>query len=573
MSLESLREALLRSLETTLAQLEPAAAENLQQYIVDLRGAAAARLWQPFCLITGQLVEGLVTYRLVRLSPPADISRVRGLGDLLDLARRTGVLAGESHRASMAALTSAQVVRNWSAHYALTMRRATERRATQSLALLLCAAELLFPTPLRREEPDDPQRALLRAALEPGSEMLRDATPDGILQLCAYTATLGLSKVRDLDRVLRKLELPTTIFAVALEREFPQLVRRTTRVNSAVIEIVVQVLKRAGLRDAASVFAALLPITPEAVIRLILNKSPAAVAIYLKESYEADKDLFRWKLGRMTTSRSVTDAFWNRMMTKNVPVTNIAGIVALLPKRVRNEFLERMPIALLNRWFEVSNLAAAISAVRIFREKAIKSSPTLLIKRDALIAQAVNAIAAADLRSLEGIPRLVNVTSLDRDPLGIAFIRAVVSRIQANLESEWDTAPDSIRRILCDSYMFFDLAEADTLSAAQQVIKTQRSHEWQIHCLAGLVAFAERATQDRGSIAVTLDSLIPPDDVDRWSCRFALFAATNAYNLPLRDIPKTLLAGARLMEPLLRETTRKSIALYEILRGMFLGGA
>ncbi len=119
---------------------------HLEELWHEIRRVEQVHAWLALSALSGQLLEALVRRR-VRTLPGGPGGKVTTMYPAADAWRKHVAKTSGNTIVVASSVVSAVQLRNWASHGDLTYRGPSPRRATQSVALLLCLREAVYPRP------------------------------------------------------------------------------------------------------------------------------------------------------------------------------------------------------------------------------------------------------------------------------------------------------------------------------------------------------------------------------------------------------------------------------------------
>ena len=306
--------------------LNPVEQANMDELWHEITLVEAAGAWSALTALSLQLLEALLRRKAATISsidltgptmgPLAAKWRLhvsstsRGVNELGKDKPLDNVLIASS-------VVSAVTLRNWASHRDLRYRGASEMRATQALALLICLRVAIYPTER------SPLNSTLNVAQTESTEwwwenfasMGSDAVnywlswgptpprlsqaPAGVAQsilthaLRNATASQALTTVR----IAEKQGLPRSLIAEVLQASFAGLAQHTAQSRYRDVADLVMRFNRFGLKPHSRVLAAVLPYDGFTLLGF-LPRSIRSLVQYLQLCESADPPLFRAVLQR-----------------------------------------------------------------------------------------------------------------------------------------------------------------------------------------------------------------------------------------------------------------------------------
>jgi hypothetical protein len=545
MSLAEIRVGLIEAWPKP-ARLDTRERLSFDAQIAELRGANQAGLWKTICLLAGQIIEAVLKKRLQSLSPQPNLARTNGLGGLLHIAHSRGVLAHPAEaRGSSAAIASARILRNWSAHYSLTTQSTNELRATQALALSYCATLYLFDTTIDRPGLyDDGVYDYIQQFLKhPSDQELPDTVMAQFERLCLSAPQFPVSTFTHVVAAVRRRNLGFSALATGLVRHFPLAIARAATTNAKSLQNLTETCLRLGLRDHARVLSVLLPLDGDVLGTLVDRVSPAAVAMYVTHSYRADKDLFRAKFTHGSISDDAIDRMWAGLERKDAGLVNVTQIFKNLPGKLRVRVVRRAPSDLIVAWLRKGAPKLPAHILPLLRDRDAAAEPAVARLRSIVLAEIIAIAKSSDLQFLAPAPNLLRRIQVINDSAAVTILDNILDRVATSNITD-GAALDVIRRILWDIVAFSPALAPRALSIAEDVC--QRSSPcWAALCLLGVLASSQEALSPTLSAHVhAFDwrlALVPPPDADPWQVYLALVGAVYGLQLRMADLPNDLL--------------------------------
>lgn len=572
MSYADIRTCLLDAWQPPLGWLSPAELASFDRQVEGLRAVATLQLWKPFAVSANQTIEALLRKRLAALEPAPDLSRVHGIADLLKIARTRDVLPKEgAHRSDQGALASARILRNWSAHYAFADRTPTELEATQTLALLVCTTDGLFPLPsdLPGDTTDIPTSRLIRT-LQPlaNGDLLPSSVQIDLERIAEVGSDLTLTKAVKLARYLRRHGLSTDPLARALVTFYGRFVRRAATTNARSLFNFVHVLKQCGLRDHARVFVILLPATGAAISDLLSSKSSAMISSYVRRAYSADKMLFRARLVDAQPGADVIRTFWRKARVSDGKVGNAIGIIGKLPPLAKAACMRHAPVGSFASWSRLVGVPRTLQLLTLVPARIVGTDTRLSKVRARMVDLTVEAIVRAPLQDLHSVPNFLERNRLLRDPLMVPIIDRVLDRVECEAIADAPSAR-AVRRILWDVYTFTREQSGRARRIAAKLLPAiATASSWDGLCIAGMLAL-ERPAPDVDRIFAGLRSINIPAEAVRWE-RYQVTVALSVLAHGMLSAVLSELVPQRFRTPPVGTGTTSAL-LYERARSVWVG--
>lgn len=502
------RQSILESLRIPEG-IPPRASRELAKLFDDLRVSARVQLWQPVSALAGQILEALLRLRLEQHETRPDVRRTAGLGELIGVARQLGILPDQDRLPQGShSISAALTLRNWSTHISLWATNATEIRATQCVALLTCACETLFPSPVGRYDAFDHRTETLNwtcwQTYGPGAVVLslRTHLDEHAVMPTQLEPELGavfdfvidhgqLSTIDALATLLEHHKIDSALFKEALVRRFGSVVRRAAGANDRWLLKMFHLLKRLDLADNARVFGVLLPLDVDIFLHLLRTRKSIEFLFYLTACYFAEPALFSSRAHQLAFGPNVVAAFWREMLVKRGRLGVAANIIALLPKKLRTVFLRQAPLETVASHLAQSSLLDCLKVLQDVSEKVVASFPDLQSLRDQVVAATVAAVSKYPLARLAHIPNLLRRRRLLTDAVAEPIVEALFARLQGadpTTIDEWS----AVRRMSWDLMLFVESHRKRVIkNVIRRVVKTQE-WDWDRAALLGMVALYQR---------------------------------------------------------------------------------
>lgn len=537
-----MREALLRYPLIPRSALVPSAIDHLDAQLAELAIAADHGLWKAVTFLASQITEALLRIRLAS-HPTSQVQPTAGMANLISLARRAGILPARF--SGTESLSAALTIRNWAAHFDLLSAYPDERRATQAIALMVCAAEILFPMPrIQRTGNFMVEDFSLWSEYAPGVVFRRlrhdaelrdsDAVRLQMPELVSYVASgSSLRCVYGLSALLRDYGLSQDILKVAIENNFVFIVRRSWFAAEKTIRELVWLVRKLGLRDHAFVMSILLPLDPAFLLHAIRRRRPAHIAFYLRDARNADRDLYAWKMNKLVNSDDFLLEFWTTVSERNLTAADVGPIVVQNDDAARARFVATAPKPLLEGMLSASELRLSIPLLRCVRARVIEQYPDAAPAREVLINGAKQASAANTLWASRDVVQLFFLFKMIDDPICTGIVAALLSRIIET--GSWEKLDwRAGRRIAWEAYAYMPALRDTAITAADSVFATMPPglSAWDFATAAGTLCFAGRPPD----IRTARPRILAPAVGGNWYNALALLA--------IRTFPSKLVEGA-----------------------------
>jgi hypothetical protein len=539
MSYAAIREALLAIQLIPKGQFSARDVMTFNSHYDELTAASGLGLWKSVTFLSGQVVEAFIERRVASVRPSPGIPRNPTLSQLISVAKNCGVLPNyNTAKLGAESITTALVIRNWAAHFRLWSEYPNEVRATQALALMLCAVQALYPRarPVFDDVPGDAPywrrhaphwRIMELQSIERSGNLPAFITTDAEL-FCDYAVQVGtLATIVHLGEQLRRLKLPLAPLARALTKHFGNVALHAADASDYYMTKLVKVLKWCNLSEHASIFAVLLPLDAVVLRQLLSVRSPAYVAFYVTTCHAAEPALFDSRaVTNKLAAQALVDTFWSQFTSREMTLSSLVTIWKKMPRAMIAQLMRDAPIAELLARLDVANPRLATSVLGLVRNPFVEGDARLVATRQRLVDGLIARLDRAELAEIANIPVFLSIIHMSMDPAALAVARSLLRRVIEASSSEKESRL-AMWRILWDTLIFIEPLRADALGIAQFLLATSgRTINWPTFCLAGIVSLARPRTfrrQSRASVHVSSDV---PDDADRWQVSLALLGAT-----------------------------------------------
>jgi hypothetical protein len=535
--LKQARRNLLERWDLSYISLPTKETSRLLQLWAELKAVETVEAWRCFSALSGQLLEALLRQKLLSggYYNFADLAGCT-LGALIKKGRDVGVLPDfDDPPTGSASVSTALVLRNWASHASLWYDYPTELRATQSLVLAICAVEGLFPrdTPTFTKPPETHTTAWWMTnwqAVAPGTLMSVLGSPDGIslTEACRSDPTAlyrhivrygTAGSVAKLLELTHDLCLDQDALRHCLEEGFVDLVRNASRsAFGAFLELLWR-LRVVGLGVHAKVFAILLPFDAHLFRRLLETRSPAWVARYVTECFQAEPDVFAATASDPAKMGGIVNAFWGRFASASGNILNMANILAHLPYELRILILGRAPADRISAWVASSEPRNSMNLLASMRDEIVRAAPHLQPLREVTVQTLRRRIRQTPPEQLDEIPLRLTRFKLNNDSTGVEVLAEVLEAATVAVAGSPDWR--AVQRILWDSYAFYPVFETEAVARAARILADHgpRIPFWSRLCLAGLVDLGHqpRGAFERHEVdeAAFLRNVTDPG-LDRW---------------------------------------------------------
>lgn len=559
------RKSIIRSFDVLHIKLPEREKANLVQIWSELKQVEAVGAWRSLCALSGQVIEGLLRQKML-MEGFYTFTQVSGqtLGQLIDMARHIGLFpvyaAPPSARSS---ITTAQILRNWASHNALWYNYPTEMRATQSLVLTVATVEGLFPktSPVFTQPPPEAPSGwwtsnwhsvapatLISHLSASDRDVILECVLGSLDQFYAYVLRNGMpSSVFKLLDLAYDEKLDQALLCRSINDEFLHIVCNASRSSVSPILETVWRLRKIGLKDHASLLSILLPFDDMIFERLLDKRSPAWVARYVAECFRAEPDVFSLKAGDISRMQHAIAAFWRRFAPASGNIINAANILDKMPPTVRVSILADARVAHLVNWVSDSDPLDSVNLLAAIDDQVISLDPHLVYLRDQIVQEICVRIRGIRCSQLHALPLRLHRLNMANRETGLQILSEVldVTRMGAESDTDWD----AIRRILWDTYVFYDQLRAEALRLVQGLVTSKwlTIPQWTRLCFVGMLEVAGGEAPSVAKISDEDDFLrkLSNGNIDRWQ----RFLAALGFSCVARRLGLTLPAGAM---PILR---------------------
>jgi len=525
-----------------------------QAALKELIAANDAMLWEYACITSGKILERLLSLRLRLSKPNIDTSTIRGIGQLLNHARKERLLiTGDRPRASESSIEATRIIRNSAAHLAFAPHGATEVRATQAMALLACGAETLFPLLSRQPTGSLYAKRLWELLRLDAETPIPDSLLEDLAPICAYAAELSFSRLENLTRILRQHGVDTLTLGGGVPSRFGMIARRAAYMNWRGIQNFCLAMQRLGLSDLVRVFAILQPLDLTFLSFLFNTKSPAECRIYLARSRGSDRKLFRARLSRGKLEDSAIARFWNEVGFKAPRIHAAVEIMRSMPVRTATRIFALADTDALLMYIEGVSLGRSLMLLGVCTDRIAAHDPRCEQTRQAVLTALAERVQGADLSEISPVINAVRKANLAIGAAGRNLVRAVLDRIAVSTREERAVGGASVRRALWDAYAFGEKAHKRAAARlAAEIAAAHKSHSWDSLCLRGLVEFANLpdVPQLTRLSPVEIAEIMVPEFADRWQCYLALVAIAGSAVHHQVGVPENLIAKVPRDEPI-----------------------
>jgi len=481
----------------------------------------------------GQIIEALIKHRLIEAGYPEVDLRKKSLGALIVLATNAGILQViGSNAAPTATLSSARILRNWSSHYSTASGDLSDYEAAQALVLLIAISESLYPTtvttppeskisnwsddPFASKNRSGPSTLILALENLPSDADLPKVLLESPKLITDYFAVYGTGRaIARLERFLHERKLPRETLKASFVEHYAIVIRNASYSSYRTLIDLIALLRRLDLDGHAAACGILLQSDLEFLTDLVAKRSPAYVARYLMECFNANREVFFTKVGNDHKRALFARAFWMRFAAASGNILNAANILAKLPPYARAELLIQAPLPSLLEWIESSNPLDSSNLLSSVSPSVLRVEPNLAPLRDRIVNAIARSTRTAQVESLARLPlRLRRIKATDTR--GTIILKQVLERVEDI--TDWSAA----RRILWDTYSFFPDLMNETISLAESTLgkNTLLMPPWEKMCLRGMlyvagVSFSGRPEgadeKERAALIHALDQ-----NIDRW---------------------------------------------------------
>ena len=556
MTFQSARQALLLQPLVPSGLLPDIETEALDRQIAEILVAQQHSLWKSVTFLASQIIEALLRRRLageatVTVPPNA------GMAQLVLLAKSADILPSELPLSSVGSISAALVIRNWAAHFDLLASYPDERRATQAIALMVCAAEILFPSQ-PADETDDfltqdilswreyaPGTVLRRVRHDStlyGSQQVREQMPAILNYVAAGTS---LKSLYGMWALIELYDLSWDLLASTLQTNYGFLVRHSWFASDKTIRHCIATLRKLGLRDHAAVLSILLPLD-EGVFQYLIHAQPTYASFYLRDCLKADPDLYEWKMSKIVNKTAALNQFWEVMEQRDIGLREVGAIVVQNPDNLRARFIAAAPLKFLEKLVWNGDLRTAMYLFRCVRSRIVDQNSELEGVRDCLIDVAIENITDSTLQSSRDIILMFYEFKMADDPICIALTKELLHRIVEtpsweNLE--WRAA----RRMAWEAYAYVPACRDLAVVAADSLLATVPAglSAWDFATIVGLLHFAGK----QPDLGAARRRIIAPVVGGGWY-NFLVLLAIRSFPLKLSEgAPKAFaLASAEYLE-------------------------
>lgn len=447
-TLATARRAILENWQPPAHGLTGREEELLRRLWDELKGVEAVGAWASVCTLSGKILEALLKARLKSVHG----SRRLTLGRLIDLARSRGVFGDDSMPSGSSPVSTALMLRNWTAHASLWDESPTERQATQSLALLVCVLESL------------------------GSQ---------VSSLADFRDDVRLPHIR-VDASASRLDSVRK----SVDAEFANFVRAASYASPKWTRNLILKLKSLQMRDHAIVLGILLPFDVEFIANLIRHRSPAYVAFYVSDCLWAEPRFFHAVTGN--SHEAIVEAFWSRFGAGAHPIINGANILGEFPRSLQTAVMKVAPYDSLLAWIEASDPVDSINLLRSLDDQICRRAPQLRSLQDAVMSTLTSRLRRAPDESVARVPNRLHILRLAHQDIGIRLLRLALETIATR--ENWD----AILRVIWDTYQYSDELAGNARDVAGSILaRSSPAPPWHMLCLRGIVELAGANDQTR----------------------------------------------------------------------------
>jgi hypothetical protein len=504
-------------------------------------------MWKSVSFLSSQVVEAFLKRRLRQLPRPPDISRVHGLGQMINIARKTSLLPGYDDAAvGLHSASAATVLRNWSAHFDLWAGYPTELRACHAVTLMICAVEALQPRPrakLRKGRASawngewrgyDPRFVISRLAHLPSGQALPSAIASSLEEFIDFAIRETPSGVCSLKEIADKGLLPAALLADVAALRFTSFITHAATQREQTLFHIVRTFRQLGMPKHARVFAILLPFDINILIDIIKTRPAVSVVFYLKACMDAEPDVFRDMFRHETAVQTAASLFWRTIHDRTSKLGNVAGILGAMPTDAQAVFMRHAPLAEFRDWIRHSDPADAVNVLRLINDVIAAREPRLRGILELVVKAIEDGIQLAPYQNLHQIPLRLHKVRVSGQECGRHVMLALLSRVTqtALAASEWSAA----RRIVCDTWTYCpELADA-AADTALHLGHSPAAPLWERACLLGVAALEGKDIAGCAPNVTTLD--LPVGNFDRWQVFFAALGFDALY--PTTPLPEAI---------------------------------
>lgn len=518
--------------------------ERLEQLWAELLGVDAGGYWQSESYLATNLVEALLRERLLEVMGPERI-RGRTLGQLIAIASGAGVLPAGGGVTGAHTLSSVRLLRNWVAHTELYYEHPTEQRAVQTLVLMICIAEALFPELAPWVNVSGLPEVLDRSWLDenwsrcptpymmpalqrwPATESLPDFVSDGAFHDRIFTMSAP-STISSFLEVARKRNLDQDPLREALNRNYATIVQRAAQSPATGIGRLSEEINRLDLPLHALAYAILLPFDGDVLAGLLDAEHPTAVAHYIAKCHAASPNLFIARAGNPRAMQSVVDVWWTRWFEcGDERLGYMVELLKRMPQSFGRAVLGSAPTGDLLDWIRNTNAFQALNLLRLFPDKARTQDASVDAQARQVSEALSHAVSQLGDSQLSRIPHWLSNVRIANQKCGESVLRPLLSRATS-------MPCDDARRLLWDIALYCPALSADAASVAENlVLENLATPTWGLLCLAGMVEILEPGALDVAWPDVVLDEQqfaqwVADGKRDRWQRFLALVAYERA---------------------------------------------
>jgi hypothetical protein len=550
-------DALLDALSLPPGVFTPREEISLRQHQEELLTAVKFGMWKSVTLLASQMVEAFLAKRMAD-QPGSDRDlRHATFGQLIRAAEASGILPDyDSPIIGVESISAALVIRNWSSHYTLWSKYPTELRATQAVALMLCALESLFPndqrwrlflaegnrSPLLSHPPREIVKCLASSTrfdpLPHAIALAPDEAFDYIVAVGSLRTTLRLGHESE------RLMLPLDSLRRALTNRFGYLVLHAARANDKFLMSTISLLRKCGLAEQAQVFAVLLPFDARILAHLLRTRHPLRVTFYVRECHKAEPSLFASKAARNDVDDQLVPTFWRELAEHTDKLSVITRTLQPMPPRLLAQLMVAAPIELLVARLPDTSPRFAAMLLYTVRDSVVALEPKLVAVREALVDAVLANLRSAPLEQLHNVPVYFRLAKIPNDRVSLRVAMQILARMleaSPSSEAEWS----SLRRAVWDTFIFIPVAAADALRVAQLLLAKYGESNWHLLCLRGMVEVARPVVLRSGRVSPpVLTKIVIPEDADRWQVYLALVAAKAISCQTGEVVPRALVNAA-----------------------------
>lgn len=584
------RKSIVQRWNPLYVSLEPREEANLRELWDELRRVEAVEAWRSVSSLSGQILEALLAKKLVS-EGHYTISDVSGqtLGSLIHMARDVGLLPDyDVALTGMTSVSTGLTLRNWASHYRLWYDHPGESRASQSLVLMVCVVEGIFPasapsfaTPpsqaslewwLQNWNSVAPGTLISKLKAWPPEEALPTFVVSSPGEFYTHIINHGMpSTVSRLLELVHERELEEDQVRQSLNLHFADLLRNASRSSLKGLLDIVWRLRKMKLEEHARLLSILLPFDVDVFSNLLAAGSPAWVARYVAECYRAEPGVFAATAGDVRRMQKAVRAFWDRFGDATGNILNMANILGKMPLQLRVIILRQVPVGTLVGWVHNSHPLDSVNLLASLDDRVISLGPDLVPLRDQMLQAIRSRIPRVPVTEIHQLPLRLHRLKISNQKVGADLLRETLRTVRQALRQGADWS--AIQRTLWDTYQFCDELAEDALEIAWQTVSAERPSPpfWNLLCLAGVVELAHpgRCNALWSKLDLREEKFLEDvaKKVDRWQRFLGALAFAGAMRERGSDFPNEAL---RTLRPLLRETeratTRASAKLLEEVR-------